>query len=412
MRMLLCLLMLLFPFAACAQELPASPLAHAQSTGMWVLAIETDDGLHPTIDDCPGVMRVYHPYGGSVRQDDLDIEINIRGNTSQRFPKKSFRVKLLDDRGDKMNFSLCGLRADDDWILNPMYTDTSKVREVLAYQLWDQMNSSGTRAASTRAAYAEVFLNGEYWGLYALQERIDRKQVNASKSTGVLYKVFANFRPTVEELLTCTDPEICQGVELVHAGENVLAPWAPAAAYMALLTGQENPVPAALSLPNAIDYGLWAMLTQAHDCHFKNQFLHAVYENGAYTLYKLPWDVNNTFGDIWQNIATDTNFTNYHAGDLVFDGVFERLVQAEDPQINRAISNRWQQLRQSVITEEQLIAHAHSLFDPLFDAIARDSLRWPQSGMGGGNARNIRDLEDYIRLIIPRMDVFVTQLLP
>ena len=90
-------------------------------------------------------------------------------------PKKSYRLHIQNAQGDKHHLDIAGLRSDDDWILNPLYADTSKIRERLGYELWDTFNSSGRRAAASRLVHVEVFLNGAYWGLYGLQERVDLK---------------------------------------------------------------------------------------------------------------------------------------------------------------------------------------------------------------------------------------------
>ena len=127
-------------------------------------------------------------------------------------------------------------------------------------------------------------------------------------------------------------------------------------------------------------------------------------------MYKIPWDLSNTFGDIWQNDAVDANHTGYHAGDLVVDGAFGVLLDSGDADVYRAIRERWAALRSGAITEERLIARAYELYTPLFAAIERDSVRWPECGMGNGNAVNIRDIESYIREILPRMDEYIAHL--
>ena len=40
----------------------------------------------------------------------------------------------------------------------------------------------------------------------------------------------------------------------------------------------------------------------------------------------------------------------------------------------------------------------------------RDSLRWPQCGMGEGNAMNIRDIEDFVETMFVRMDAYIEEL--
>ena len=379
-------------------------------TALPVLDLTTADAQLPTEADSRGQLRIFTAEGANIHLESTPIEINLRGNTSQRYPKKSYRVKTIYENGEKRNLSIAGLRSDDDWILNPMYSDTSKIREKLGYELWAMMNSSGTTAQSSRLEYAEVYLNGRYWGLYGVQERIDRKQVDADKRSGVLYKVFANDRPTPAELLACESDALCRGIELEFAGGSILRPWDPASAYMALLSGENSAVRAALDMENLVDYGLWAMLAQAHDCHFKNQFLHCVYNGGGHTIYKIPWDLNNTFGDVWENDAEATNYTEFRIASLVMDGAFEVYMDSGDPAFIALVQRRWQQLRDGGIDAERLIARAKQIHAEIYPAIQRDTLRWPECGMGEGNAANILDIEDYLRRNIARIDEYIQQL--
>lgn len=378
-------------------------------TTLPVLCVSTESGALPGADDEPGALDLYEPTAGGLRVTRTPIEINLRGNTSRRLPKRSYRVKIVDEWGFKRDLSVAGLRADDDWILNPMYADTSKIREALGYWLWDEINSCGAVAATTRVAYAEVLMNGGYYGLYGVQERIDRKQVGADRRAGVLYKVLANDRPPVSELLACAD-ELCGGLKLQFAGDAVREPWLPAAGYLALLAGEEGPGGVRLSPENTVDFALWAMLCQAHDCHFKNQFVHAVPDGGGYVLYRIPWDLNNTFGDVWKDGAPDVNNTEYRLARLVQDDVLKLRLAEGDPEFAAALAARWRELRRDIATEEHILAHAHALYDGLFDAIDRDGERWPNAGLGEGNARNIRDIEDYIRAILPRIDTWIDEL--
>ena len=379
-------------------------------TTLPVIDIVTSDGDMPGEADLPGTLSLFEPDSGALRVTQTRIEINLRGNTSRRFPKKSYRVKIVDDFGIKRNLSVAGLRADDDWILNPMYADTSKIREALGYWLWEVVNSCGKAAASSRVRYAEALFNGAYHGLYGVQERVDRKQMDADRQTGVIYKVVANRMPSVDELLACESDNRCRAFELAFSGAGVASPWRSAADYIALLTGVEAPGDARLSMANAIDYALWAMLTQAHDCHFKNQFVHAASQDGGTVLYRAPWDLNNTFGDIYAPDDAAANYTEYRCGRLVRDDVCKLLTDAGDEAFIDLLQRRWHALRDGSITPENILSHARALYQALFSAIDRDAARWPQCGLGEGNARNIRDIEDFINTTIPRMDRWIDSL--
>ena len=92
-----------------------------------VLSIVTENGRLPNGEDLSARLTLLLPDGTEFQTISTRIEINERGNTSRRFPKKSYRVKIVDEEGQKQDLSIAGLRSDDDWILNPLYTDTSKI---------------------------------------------------------------------------------------------------------------------------------------------------------------------------------------------------------------------------------------------------------------------------------------------
>ena len=113
----------------------------------------------------------------SVYTYDGYIGIEVRGSSSQMFPKKSFSVETRDSLGANLDISILGMPAENDWILNANYTDKTFLRNVMTYHLAEQM---GHYASRTR--YAEVFINGIYQGLYVFMEKIkrDANRVNIS----------------------------------------------------------------------------------------------------------------------------------------------------------------------------------------------------------------------------------------
>ena len=127
-------------------------------------------------------------------------------------------------------------------------------------------------------------------------------------------------------------------------------------------------------------------------------------------VHKIPWDVNHTFGDVWENDAEDSNFNQYYLTDFMLDGVFETRFQQGDKAFDEAVQRRWSEWRSTFLTEENLIRRAHALYDPLYDALERDTQRWPECGMGNGNALNITDIEDYIRTTLADLDSYLQTL--
>jgi hypothetical protein len=108
------------------------------------------------------------------------IGIEIRGSSSQMFPKKQYAVETRDAAGNGASVSLLGLPEESDWVLSAPYNDKSLMRDVLIYRL---ARSVGRYAS--RAKYCELVLNREYMGVYILLEKIKRNKnrVNISKLT-------------------------------------------------------------------------------------------------------------------------------------------------------------------------------------------------------------------------------------
>lgn len=97
------------------------------------------------------------------------IGIEIRGQSSQMFPMKSYSIELWDEEGEGVDQSIFGLPEESDWVLYAPYTDKTLMRNFLAYTM---SNELGHWAAHCR--YVEVILNGSYVGVYVFMEKIKR----------------------------------------------------------------------------------------------------------------------------------------------------------------------------------------------------------------------------------------------
>jgi hypothetical protein len=108
------------------------------------------------------------------------IGIEIRGSTSQWFPKKQYAVELRTNINTDTTASLLGLPAESDWILYAPFTDKTFFRDVLTYWL-----TANIGRYASRFKFCELVLNGEYMGVYVLFEKIkrDKNRVNISKIT-------------------------------------------------------------------------------------------------------------------------------------------------------------------------------------------------------------------------------------
>ncbi len=137
-----------------------------------------------------------------------NIEIEIRGKSSQGFCKKQYKIETQFGDGSNRNVQLLGMPSENDWILHAPYSDKTLIRNKLVYTIWEQM---GWYAPRTRYVELLISKNGlgevaedcqniansfwlyllnkkmaglyEYNGLYLLVEKIkrDANRVNITK---------------------------------------------------------------------------------------------------------------------------------------------------------------------------------------------------------------------------------------
>lgn len=114
---------------------------------------------------------------GSARNNFTDQKNNyngkaachVRGSSSKMFEKNNLKIELRDAAGAQSNVSLLGMPAESDWVLTACYSDKSLVRNALSQYVFQQMGHY-----SPRFRFVEFFLNGEYFGVYMLMEKVKR----------------------------------------------------------------------------------------------------------------------------------------------------------------------------------------------------------------------------------------------
>ena len=130
-------------------------------------------------------------------------KVRYRGSSALAYAKKSFSVKLVDEAGEKLDANLFGIRSDNSWILDAMAIDRIRMRNRICFDIWNSINrtpyptSFGGRNG-TEGRFVELFINGQYHGLYCLTDKIDRKLLGLKKAKvsaegevrvrGILYK--------------------------------------------------------------------------------------------------------------------------------------------------------------------------------------------------------------------------------
>lgn len=370
-----------------------------------------------------GSLRVTDP--ASLGYDSLMIAaFKYRGASSSNYPKRSYAIKLRDENGNSVDRKLLGYRSDNNWILDAMYIDLACMRNRVATDLWNAFECKPYYAdrekkvrTGTRGKFVEVILNGQWWGLYCITEKMDRKQlklkkfVPASLSTtgenevhGVLYKsnqwtyeVFMGHESNddndnkqviyphkkVSDYKNILGQETWCEYEFKYPDyEDEAVEWRPLhdAAHMVATSFILNidSVKSRFDYPMLRDYYLFIDLLLATDNHGKNLFWYAYDTQGPEgdKLSLAPWDLDGTFGQDWDGVITntkdvtldfDTYIKNYEHGQFaIFDLIKSRSEWQQD------LKNRYAELRIKGVISGDSIANRFANYASLFEASLAD----------------------------------------
>ena len=356
-------------------------------TTMPVISITTDGPIvnSPAVH---GIVSVADADGNVI---EMHAGFKIRGTSSQQYDKKSYRMELwADATGTVMaDTTFLGMRSDDDWNLEAMWSQPLRLRDKVANELWMEMyqlpylESEPDALPGIRMEYADLFINNEYQGVYALTERMDRKQLNLRKYNGeirgVLYKGNGAGAPTFESLPSYDNTsDTWDNYEWVYPNEEeATINWSNLYSFTNFVMNASDNVfnsqySAQFDKANAIDYYLFINALMAMDNMGRNIFL-ARYKKSSTYIY-LPWDLDAIWG-----LDTDGHRTYVTSG-IMSNGFYDRLTQ--DCNTNGFVASaktRYNALRSGVLTKEHIMELIQNQYDELAEsgAYEREHEAWP-----------------------------------
>jgi hypothetical protein len=365
---------------------------------------------------------------------DGSIGIEIRGNTSQMYPKKSYTVETRLSDGSNNNVELLGFPKENDWVFHGPYSDKSLMRNALAYRIG---NGMGNWNPHTR--FVELILNDEYRGVYLVVEKIkrdknrvdiaklkpedlsgdqltggyiisiDRDQVGSWNSpimgrTGSVDVPFSYVDPKYDELAPIQRDYIRKYItefEYILKGENFKDPELGYRAY--------------IDVESFIDYFIITELSRDLDGYRVSVYFHKDKDSKGGKLVMGPfWDYNICFGNANFMQAWSTSGwaeEGIGAGDW-YEIPFWWDRFREDPYFETMLKYRWEKLRTHAISKSTLNNFIDSCQNLLKDAQKRNfekfnvlhSYVWPNYYIGGSYQNEVSYLKTWINNRINWLD--------
>lgn len=375
-----------------------------------LIVIRTDGELTiPTDPKIPGSMVVIDNGSGSLNyltdEPSLTSRIGIetRGSSSQGFPKKNFGFETQDDEGDGQDVELLGLPEEEDFVLYASYTDKTLLRDALTYEFGNRVQEYAPRTVPV-----ELYLNGDYHGIYWLEEKIkrDKNRVDIAKldpddldentiTGGYILKVdrddgpgtyfVSDYKGTYEneELrIVFEDPE---GPDL-HPDQQTY--------IQGFMRNFENALFGPDFKDPAIGYQRYADINSAVDFFILNEIGHNV---DSYRLSSFLYKDRNSedsllhFGPLWDfNLAFGN--VNYCGAEQTAGWTFQTAGNCgntprwwarfmEDENFHCVLVNRYSELRQGNLSTDSLYAYIDRQAAALSFSQENNFSRWPVLGI-------------------------------
>ena len=344
-----------------------------ESSNLPIVVIETINGQEiPNDPKIDATMKIiYRENGERNFLTDVDdpsnldydgpIKIEYRGATSSFLDKKQYAFTPYDSAGEKVNVNLLEMPKENDWILNGLAYDPSFARDFLSYKL-----SNLTSNYASRGRYCELVLNGDFRGIYILQEklkaddsRIDIKKIKEDDLT--LPKLTGGY-------ITKTDK--IEGEDVVAWSMDNYGGWQSNFVHehpksSTVMSQQHDYIknqfeslgvlvdvpsnssitegyPSVIDLPSFIDFMLINELASNVDAYEFSTFFHKD-RNGKLRAGPI-WDFNLSFGNDLFNWGYDRSHTDIwqffdgNMGPKFWKDLFD------DPIFNCYLTKRWQEL--------------------------------------------------------------------
>ena len=299
---------------------------------------------------------------GGPQQHDLTVDCGLRlhgghGRLAEKNPKHSFRLVFKAQYGPKsLEYPVFG--ADDPQKFNQLvvrchfgntwqhWAEGNREKAQYTRDVWARRMQRKMGHTSVNALYVNLFLNGMYWGLYNIAERVDdqfgKDHLGGAKSDIDVVKI--------EE----------DGGNHIEASEGTLDAWEEMV---------ENPE-SLLDIDAFIDYMLINQYAGNTDWDHHNWY--AINRRGADSpgFRFLCWDSEIIFENVYENVLGKNN------GKAFPTGIFHNLLKNDD--FARRYVHRAKELLSDdgFLGQQSVVEVWDSLYNTISKAIYAEAARW------------------------------------
>lgn len=348
--------------------------------------------------------------------------------------KRNYKIKTINDKGKSKDYSLLGMRKDNNWILDAGQVDLFRMRNRIATELWNDFSTKPYYAnevvdvqTGVNGKVVEVVLNDEYYGIYSLTETMDRKELKLKKYDendqsihGQLWKasgygystfweepdtydnyqetwnVFETKYPDIEDVCP-TDYSLLRDAIYFTATSDDASFSEKASEYF--------------DIPVLIDYYIFLQVINGIDNIGKNMYW-AVYDKTKdKKLTPAIWDLDATTGQYYTDSPLHPEIVNPdNKLSITALNIYNRLINLNVDGIVDKIRTRYSSLRKTYLETDSLIKRYYNYYELIANcgASIREANRWSYDTDIAGNKLDFYEeflyIKDWIKQRITYLD--------
>lgn len=311
--------------------------------------------------------------------------LKVQGDTSASYPKKNFNIQLYSDsertKKDKRNFK--GWGKTSKFCLKANWIDHTHARNVVNAKLWGQMCASRSDIASYPAEFksspnyaaidgfpVQVYINDVYWGLYTWNIAKDDFMSNMDEDNPNHAMMIAD--DNSDPVMFKTAGTTGWTEELTDSATHISTSWLAMQNF--IINSNESAFKAGIEdymyLSSLIDRVVFSYAfnytgglskSQAYFTYDGTKWLSSMYDLD--TSWSLYWDGGHYYSD---TLAFPSGYEQYSSGN--HNTLIDKLLAYYPTEIKA----RYAELRQDVLSNENIIGEFEKFTEPMTDLYALD----------------------------------------
>lgn len=312
-----------------------------------------------------------------------DIRIHVRGNSSRAFDKPGYGIRLITAEGKNNPQSVMGMDAHHEWALHGPFIDKTLIRNYMWYNIAGEIMDY-----APNVRFCEVFLNGEYQGIYVMAETItasesgSRLHITVDKKdntfSGYLLRLDRGSNTEMKNISTFTEyalrTQLVLNIE--YPGTSNLTPALAEsirqdfskfekALYSYDFDNSKYGYKKYIDPESFADYFIINEFTCNYDAGWLSTYIYKDID-GKYRM--CIWDFNSACDNYQESMVEPNHFE--------MQNCLWYFMLTKDADFTDMIVNRYRELRQTYLNEEYLCGYMDDCIAYLGDAVERNFSKW------------------------------------